>query len=149
MLWKVDGTAVPSMVRSMIERKSPREALASPGSALGLASEDEEDELIKEVGAMAYLAGSDTTAAAIESFFLAMLIYPDVQLKAQAEIDRVVGRDRLPNMDDMASLPYVNAMVTESLRWLPVAPLGIFYVFVCTYVFTDNSRIRHTPYEYG
>jgi cytochrome P450 len=38
---------------------------------------------------MTYVAGADTTVSSIVSFFLAMLVYPDVQAKAQAEIDRV------------------------------------------------------------
>lgn len=55
---------------------------------------------------------------------LAMVLYPDVMRKAQAEIDRVVGRDRLPNFGDYDNLPYMRAMVKEVLRWRPVGPLG-------------------------
>jgi cytochrome P450 len=88
--------------------------------------EDNVEELIKDIGAMAYLAGADTTASTIMSFFLAMLVYPEVQSKAQAEIDRVIGRERLPEMEDLESLPYVSAVVAESLRWLPVVPMGTF-----------------------
>jgi cytochrome P450 len=81
-------------------------------------------ELIKEVTGVAYLAGTDTTAAAVIVFFLAMLVYPEVQVKAQAEIDRVVGTDRLPDLEDQEQMPYVQGVVNECLRWLPVAPLG-------------------------
>jgi cytochrome P450 len=88
--------------------------------------EDNVEELIKDIGAMAYLAGADTTASTIMSFFLAMLVYPEVQSKAQAEIDRVIGRERLPEMEDLESLPYASAVVAESLRWLPVVPMGTF-----------------------
>ena len=56
---------------------------------------------------------------------LAMTVYPDIQRKAQEEIDRVVGSARLPNFKDQANLPYVEAVVTEALRWHPVAPLGL------------------------
>lgn len=45
-----------------------------------------------------------------------MLLYPEVQRKAQAEVDRVVGRDRLPDFSDEGSLPYVSAIVKEVLR---------------------------------
>jgi len=58
-------------------------------------------------------------------FFLAMLVYPDVQKKAQEELDRIVGCDRLPEYEDRASLPYIEALYREVLRWRPVAPLGI------------------------
>jgi cytochrome P450 len=106
------------MIRSMLEKKQSRQASAS------LSEDDVEDDVIKDVSAMAYIAGSDTTVSATMSFFLAMLIYPEVQQKAQAEIDRVVGCDRLPEMEDMIALPYVSAVVTETLRWLPVLPMG-------------------------
>jgi cytochrome P450 len=114
------------MIRSMLEKKQSRQASAS------LSEDDVEDDVIKDVSAMAYIAGSDTTVSAIMSFFLAMLIYPEVQQKAQAEIDRVVGRDRLPEMEDMIALPYVSAVVTETLRWLPVLPMGTIESFQFT-----------------
>lgn len=46
-----------------------------------------------------------------------MLKYPEVQRKAQEEIDRVVGTDRLPNIEDRANLPYIDAVMSEALRW--------------------------------
>ena len=63
--------------------------------------------------------------SAISSFFLAMTMNPEVQRTAQAEIDRVVGPNRLPTIADRDSLPYVNALVKEVLRWQPVAPMGL------------------------
>jgi cytochrome P450 len=81
-------------------------------------------DMIKEVTAAAYLAGTDTTVATIVAFFLAMLVYPDVQAKAQAEVDRVVGSDRLPELEDREQMPYVQGVVSECLRWLPVLPVG-------------------------
>ena len=58
-----------------------------------------------------------------------MMLYPEVQRKAQTEVDRVIGSDRLPTLADRSSLPYVGALVQEVLRWNPVAPLGKFAVF--------------------
>lgn len=57
-------------------------------------------------------------------FVLAMVLYPGVQKRAQAEIDLVIGRDRLPAFEDKKSLPYVDAVVRETYRWMPIAPLG-------------------------
>ena len=54
-----------------------------------------------------------------------MSLNPDVQKKAQAELDAVVGPNRLPSHCDRASLPYVNAVLMESLRWHTVAPFGV------------------------
>jgi cytochrome P450 len=62
---------------------------------------------------------------AIESFFLAMTVFPDVQRKAQEEIDRVLGPGQLPKVSDRQRLPFVSAVVKEVLRWHPVAPMGI------------------------
>lgn len=52
-------------------------------------------------------------------------VSPDAQGKAQEEIDRVVGRDRLPTYDDCLSLPYTEAILREVLRWKPVSPIGV------------------------
>ncbi|KAG1745653.1 cytochrome P450 [Suillus lakei] len=71
-----------------------------------------------------YAGGTDTTVSAIYSLFLAMTLFPDVQKKAQAEIDAVVGPDRLPSFADRDSLPYTEALVTEVLRWNVVFPTG-------------------------
>ncbi|KAK7683860.1 hypothetical protein QCA50_013238 [Cerrena zonata] len=75
-------------------------------------------------GAM-FGAGSDTTGAALAVFTLAMILYPDVLKKAQAEVDSVVGRDRLPTFADRDQLPYIRALVKEVLRWKPITPLGL------------------------
>ena len=53
-----------------------------------------------------------------------MALYPEVQKKAQAEIDAVVGSNRFPDFSDRPSLPYINAVVKESSRWNLAAPLG-------------------------
>lgn len=52
-----------------------------------------------------------------------MTLYPDVQKQAQAEIDRVLG-NRLPTAEDEAQLPYLSAVLTETLRWHPAASIG-------------------------
>jgi len=83
------------------------------------------EEVIKGVAGVGYNAGADTTVGAIDTFFLAMTLCPDVQRNAQEEIDRVVGTSRLPGFDDRVSLPYVEAVLWEVLRWRAVAPLGV------------------------
>ena len=54
-----------------------------------------------------------------------MVPHPEVQRKAQQEIDRVVGTNRLPNLDDREHLPYLVAVHKEVLRWHTVGPMGI------------------------
>jgi hypothetical protein len=56
-------------------------------------------------------------------FTLAMVKYPRIWKRAQTEIDAFVGTDRLPEFDDRSSLPYVDAIVRETMRWQPPAPL--------------------------
>lgn len=75
-------------------------------------------------GAM-YTAGAESSSAAISWWMLAMILYPDAQKRAQAELDKVVGRDRLPAFSDYEHLPYVRAMVKETLRWRAVDPVGL------------------------
>jgi len=61
------------------------------------------------------------------SFVLAMLHYPDIQKKAQIELDSVVGRERLPTFEDRPRLPLIDALCKEVMRWRPVTPLGMSY----------------------
>ncbi|KAG2152638.1 cytochrome P450 [Suillus bovinus] len=82
----------------------------------------EEDDIVKWSALSVFSGGADTTVSAIYSFFLAMTLYPDVQKKAQAEIDAVVGPDRLPSFADRASLPYIEALTKEILRWHVIIP---------------------------
>ena len=53
-----------------------------------------------------------------------MANYPEVQAKAQAELDAVIGPERLPEFADRATLPYINAIISELFRWHPVLPMG-------------------------
>lgn len=53
-----------------------------------------------------------------------MIVYPDVQKKAQNELDRVLTSGRLPTLKDRASLPYIDCIFQELLRWRPTAPIG-------------------------
>lgn len=68
---------------------------------------------------------SRKTAYTLQFFFLAMALYPDVQVKARAELDTVVGPNRLPTFKDRDTLVYTNAIIKEVLRWRPIVPLGM------------------------
>ncbi|EJD49130.1 cytochrome P450 [Auricularia subglabra TFB-10046 SS5] len=85
----------------------------------------QEEEFIKYIAASLYSGASDTTVSSNLSFFLAMTLYPDVQRKAQEEIDALTGGERLPVYADREHLPYVNALVKEIHRWHPVLPIGL------------------------
>jgi len=81
------------------------------------------ESIIKDTLASMFPAGADTTISTLSTFLLAMILYPEVQRKAQEEIDRVVGAARLPDFSDRESLPYINAIVNETFRYHPVLPL--------------------------
>ncbi|KAH7928414.1 cytochrome P450 [Leucogyrophana mollusca] len=90
--------------------------------------QDNDDEVVKaiqETAATAFVAGAETTASAMSVFLLAMVLHPEVQERAQALIDSVVGTARLPNFEDRPSLPYIDAILRETLRWHPIVPMGV------------------------
>jgi len=108
------GIANSSIAASMLERA----AEANSGR-------EEAETVSKNATALAYTAGADTTVATVQAFILAMILYPEVQRKAQDELAAVVGPNRLPTFEDRDSLPYVEAVATEALRWHLVLPLGL------------------------
>ncbi|KAJ3797340.1 cytochrome P450 [Lentinula aff. detonsa] len=86
-----------------------------------------EEEVIKETVGTMYEGGADTGITALRTFLVAMMCFPHVQLEAQEELDRVVGKGRLPDyedLDDKDSLPYLHAVIFECLRWQPIVPLA-------------------------
>ena len=74
-----------------------------------------------------------------------MALYPEVQKKAQAEIDAVIGPNRLPDFHDRPSLPYINAVVKESSRWNLVTPLGTrpFVIIIVVTRLTSSEAAPH------
>ncbi|KAG2153366.1 cytochrome P450 [Suillus clintonianus] len=81
--------------------------------------------VIKGAAATVFIAGFETSSSILHGFILAMVLYPKVQAKAQAEIDTFVGSTRLPSFEDRPSLPYIEAILRELLRWSPAIPLGV------------------------
>ncbi|PBL03443.1 cytochrome P450 [Armillaria gallica] len=109
------GDAPPSFVS---ENLTKMKQFGTPESAAHL-------DIIRDTAAVAFGAGADSTVSMVLSAMLAFLLYPEVQAKAQAELDAVVGPTRLPNFDDRPQLPYIEAILSEALRWNPVSPMGI------------------------
>ena len=65
------------------------------------------------------------TSSAIKTFFYSLALHPEIQKKAQEEIDRVVGNQRLPDFHDRESMPYTEAIYREVMRIRPVFPSGV------------------------
>ncbi|OCB88740.1 cytochrome P450 [Sanghuangporus baumii] len=98
-------------------------------SLLAKGDHDPEHEFIVKWSAQSlYGGGADTTVNVLQCLFLAMMVYPEVLRKAQAEIDSAVGNDRLPDFNDRQNLPYIEAILKELLRWHPIGPLGFAHV---------------------
>ncbi|GIC87819.1 uncharacterized protein Aud_004210 [Aspergillus udagawae] len=71
-------------------------------------------------------AAVDSSVVTFQIILLALAAHPEAQRKAQLEIDAVFKSDTaLPDTIDLDELPYLNACVTEALRWRPVSPLGL------------------------
>jgi cytochrome P450 len=106
-------------------------------------------------------AGAETTTTALTWWTLAMVAHPEVQKRAQAELDAVVGRSRIPTFSDAPSLPYIQALLKETLRWRSPAPLGIphrtteddwydgMYIPKGTTCFVNHWQCDRDPVLYG
>ncbi|KAJ1310605.1 hypothetical protein OPQ81_009136 [Rhizoctonia solani] len=88
-------------------------------------SPEEIDSHLSYVAMTLYLGGAETTSNVFLIFAIAMMLHPEIQQKAQAELDNLIGYSRLPLMEDRHQLPYVNRLIQELLRWCPVLPTGV------------------------
>ncbi|KDN34232.1 hypothetical protein RSAG8_12675, partial [Rhizoctonia solani AG-8 WAC10335] len=112
------GVAPNSIIRQML-------SVCKDGDSHSEAAGQQLEERIRWATATLFAAGTDTSVATVIVFVLAMVLHPEVQAKAQAEIDSILGGTRLPEMTDRESLPYVCCIVKEVLRWWPAFPLGV------------------------
>lgn len=110
----VQGNARPCVVAKHLEE------LEREGK---LTAENTHD--IKMIAQTTLGGGAETTWHGIMFFVACMMMNPEAQKRAQQEIDRVVGTGRLPDFGDRDSLPYVECVVQETMRWYPVAPIGV------------------------
>ncbi|KAF8165086.1 cytochrome P450 [Crassisporium funariophilum] len=127
----------------------------------------EEEFDLKWSAASLYSGASDTTVSAIYSFFLALAMHPEVVKRAQAEIDHVIGSDRLPTFKDRPQLPYLNALTMEVFRWNTVVPTAVPHrlmqddihegyfipkgslVIPNIWKFTHDARTYSNPFEFN
>ncbi|KAI0082381.1 cytochrome P450 [Panus rudis PR-1116 ss-1] len=112
-----NGIAIPSIMYSLI--KEARETFPDRKS------QEEYEIAARDSLGVAYAAGFDTTTIAGRGFLLGIAINQDFQRRAQAELDAVVGPNRLPDFNDFDQLPTIRAIVLEAMRWRPVTPFAI------------------------
>ncbi|CAE6430847.1 unnamed protein product [Rhizoctonia solani] len=106
------GTVPPSMLGRLLARYTHEPP-------------DEEKDAMRWATGTLFAAGNDTTVANALILIAAMAMHPEIQAKARAEVDSVLRGSRLPDMDDRESMPYVQSIVKEVLRWRSVTPLGV------------------------
>ena len=106
-------------------------------------------------------AGAETTATTLAWWARAMIAHPETQKRAHDELDAVVGRSRTPTFSDAPNLPYIEALVKESLRWRPVIPLGVprnttednwyegMFIPKDTLCLVNLWQCHHDPASYG
>ncbi len=78
---------------------------------------------VMAMGTNIIVAGQSTTQAAIDVLVSILVNYPDIQEKAYQDIQQAIG-DRIPKCEDRSSLPYVEALVLEGLRYGTVSYLS-------------------------
>ncbi|KAI0666405.1 cytochrome P450 [Trametes maxima] len=123
----IDRLVTKPFERVQQEMKS---GIAPPSLTRDLLSLDNADtstllHQIKWATGSLYGAGGETTYSTVLVFVMAMALHPDKLRKAQEEIDRVVGTERMPLISDRPDLPYVDALIKETMRWHPTLPLSI------------------------
>ncbi|KAK4122223.1 cytochrome P450 [Parathielavia appendiculata] len=120
-----------------------RMAIWNENAQKGVANDFDLDD-IKGAAATIVIAGNDTTAATVMLLVLYLMQNPDVQRKAQTEVDEVVGSKRLPHWDDIPNLPYMNLVLQETYRMNPLSPLGIPHASIADDVYNGMSIPKET-----
>ncbi|XP_078286916.1 cytochrome P450 2J2-like isoform X1 [Rhinoraja longicauda] len=72
-----------------------------------------------------FLGGTETTTTTLCWGLLYMMAYPEIQVKCQKEIDKVIGRSRRPSMQDSSAMPYVSAVIHEVQRYANILPVSV------------------------
>ena len=68
---------------------------------------------LRHIGGTLIEGGADTTSAFLQTLVLALVNFPDVQVRAQEELDSVIGDEHSPQLDDIERLPYIQAIIKE------------------------------------
>ncbi|KAF5343228.1 hypothetical protein D9758_013398 [Tetrapyrgos nigripes] len=107
------GDFIPSVASRSLEK------LASEPSQRQL-----EAEKVLQAG-LVYAGGADSTAPTLGTFIHGLVKNPDAMRKGQIAVDERTGGGRLADFSDFGSIPYVDALLRETLRWIPLTPLSV------------------------
>ncbi|KAH7025683.1 cytochrome P450 [Microdochium trichocladiopsis] len=147
-----NSTANPSFAYNLLDKYRQNEEKGLPNH---MTMHD-----IQGASASVFIAGSNTTYATTTVAILNLMLNPDVFKKAQAEVDRVVGSERLPSLEDRPNLRYIDYLVEETTRWRPLSPIGIphkslkddvhndMFIPKGTYVYYNTYAMSRDPAVY-
>ncbi|KAM6221878.1 cytochrome P450 1B1 [Rhynchocyon petersi] len=137
--------------------------LAGKGATQGSGGNDArlEVEYVPAVVTDIFGASQDTLSTALQWLLILFTRYPEVQARVQAELDQVVGRERLPCIDDQPNLPYIMAFLYEAMRFSSFVPVTIphatttdasvlgYHIPKDTVVFVNQWSVNHDPVKWS
>lgn len=97
----------------------------------------QEEDNVKGAAWTIWIAGAETSSLVLLTFILAMVLHPEVLVKAQKEIDSITGGERLPELEDRENMPYLQHVIMEVYRWNPPFPLGISHRLMQDDIYED------------
>lgn len=125
------------------------------GKDSGLGKEFAESTMTDLIG-----AGQDTVSTAMQWILLLLVKYPDIQAKLHTVIDKAVGPDRLPTIEDRHSMPLLEAFIYEMMRFTSFVPVTIphsttadvtiedLHIPKDTVVFVNQWSVNHDPLKW-
>ncbi|EMD41293.1 hypothetical protein CERSUDRAFT_78948 [Gelatoporia subvermispora B] len=109
--------------KDLMAGSAPTSFMSNVYSRMDANMEPHEEHNARMIAVTMFAGGMLPLQSAILTFLHAMALNPQSQRRAQGELDSVLGGKRLPTMDDRPALPYLTAVLSETLRWVPVGPL--------------------------
>ncbi|KAG6864492.1 hypothetical protein C0991_009110 [Blastosporella zonata] len=129
----------------MIYNKVINHAVTGEAWAAAFAREDKPEGDQRHLIRVFTGAAIETTTISLHTFVLACIRYPEWIDTAQRELDNVVGSDRFPSFKDRPFLPYIEAIVRETLRWRPAARFGIPHQSTASHTIEYQGREYFIP----
>ncbi|KAI8484312.1 cytochrome P450 2 sub U member 1 [Branchiostoma belcheri] len=129
----------PNNLRDVTDHMIKAQKEAEEGGELDISALT--DTHLRQIVIDVFLGGTDTTTQILRWAVLFLAAHPEIQEKVAAELDSVVGRDRLPELSDRQATPYTEATVTEVLR------MGLIDALSLPHATTADTILRgyHIP----
>jgi cytochrome P450 len=100
---------------------------------------------LKELLSGIFGAGFATVASSLKVSLMLMALNKEVQMKVQEEIDRVIGRNHLPDADDISDMPYTSAVISENYRFHSMSALAVTHCAMCDTELDGYFISKDTP----